>query len=190
MMKLIRKYLRNGIFFLFVFVLIAYISLEVLAPNKTIDIFRFKSYVVVSSSMEPDIMVNDLIIIRKVKEEDLNVRDAITFDAFIPELGYESKVTHYIGEIQSIGGNTIYKTQGATNSSGDFDTWENENGDTVEITFDDIEGRVILVVPYFGHVINILRDPISILLISANILIVYLIIKTIKKPKEDKVQLK
>ena len=185
MKKSISKYIKNGLFFLLAIVLTTYILLEVFAPDKTIDVLRYKSYVVVTTSMEPDIMVNDMIIVHKVKEEDLRVRDAITFDVYIPELGYNSKVTHYIGDIEEIDGETIiYKTQGATKDPGDYDVWKNADNEVVEISYDDIDGRVVLVIPYLGYAVSILRNPIGLLLLIANIGIVYLLVKVIKSPKQ------
>ena len=185
MKKSISKYIKNGLFFLLAFILATYILLEVFAPDKTIDVLRYKSYVVVTASMEPDIMVNDMIIVHKVKEEDLSVRDAITFNAYIPELGDYSKVTHYIGDIEEVDDETIiYKTQGATKDLGDYDVWKNANNDVVEISYDDIDGRVVLVIPYMGYAVNILRNPVGLLLIVANVGIVYLLIKVIKSPKQ------
>ena len=61
--------IKNIIFYVAVFFITSYIILEVFIPTKTVDILGFKSYVIVSPSMEPDIMVNDLIVIRKTKEE-------------------------------------------------------------------------------------------------------------------------
>ncbi len=179
------KTFKNIIFAALVIFLSSYILTKIFIPDKTIDILGFNSYLVVSSSMEPDIMVNDLVIIRKVKEEDLKVRDAITFSVYLPELGAKSKVTHYIGDIQNNGGTIIYKTQGATKAVGDYDNWKDANNQNVEITYSDIEGKVVLVVPYVGYVINILNNPVGLLLIALNIGIIYLLIKTIKKPQSE-----
>lgn len=181
--------IKNIIFYIFAFFISSYILLEVFAPTKTVDIIGFKSYIIVSQSMEPDIMVNDLIIIRKVKEEDLDVRDVIAFSVYIPELGEKSTVTHYINAIEVINSDTIYTTQGATAS---IDAWTDESGNPVEITYEDVEGRVVFVIPNLGHIINILKDPISIGLIGINGVIIYLLVKVFKSTdkkevlKEDK----
>ncbi len=177
------KKIKNILFIAFVVYLSSYILIKVFIPEKTTELLGFNSYIVVTSSMEPDIMVNDLIIIRKVKEEDLKVRDAITFSVYLPELGAKSKVTHYIGDIQNDGTTLIYKTQGATKAAGDYDDWKDANNNSVEITYQDIEGRVVMVIPYVGYAVNILRNPVGLLLLSMNIGIIYLLVKTIKKPQ-------
>ena len=178
--------IKNIAFYVFVFFISTYIILEVFAPTKTVDILGFKSYVIISPSMEPEIMVNDLIIIRKVKEDNLDISDKIAFYVYIPELNEESTVTHYIADIEVIDGVTIYKTQGANRDIGDYDEWTNELNNPVEITYDDIEGRVVLVIPNLGHVVNILKDPISIGFLVINITILYFLVKLIKAPKIER----
>jgi len=181
--------IKNIIFYVAVFFITSYIILEVFIPTKTVDILGFKSYVIVSPSMEPDIMVNDLIVIRKTKEEKLDVRDIITFFVYIPELGRENAVTHYIGDIIELNGKTIYKTQGAYKELNDFDEWKNEDNVPIDITFDDIEGEVALVIPKFGHIVNLIKDPISLGLFLINGFIIYLLIKVFRtKEKEVEIE--
>ena len=179
MTKLTIENIKNILFIVFVMLISSYIFLKLFMPDKTTDILRYNSYVIVSSSMEPDIMVNDMIIVHKVKEEDLTVRDAITFDVYLPEIGEKSKVTHYIGDIQNSTGTIIYKTQGATKTIGDYDKWKDESNNPVEITYNDIDGKVVLVIPYAGYVVNILKNPIGLLLTTVNIGIIYLLVKGI-----------
>ncbi len=177
--------IKNIIFYILVFFLSTYIILEVFFPTKTVDILGVKSYVIISESMEPDIMVNDLIIIRNVEEEDLDISDIITFFVYIPELGEESTVTHYIADIVEINDELVYKTQGANKNFDDYDVWKNENNEIIEITYDDIEGRVVLTIPYLGHAVNILKDPISIGLILINGFIIYLLVKVFKAKEPE-----
>lgn len=172
--------IKNVFFYVLIFFLSTYILLEVFVPSKTVDLLGFKSYVIVSQSMEPDIMVNDVIVIRKVKESELDVGDKVSFSVYIPEFGKRSTVTHYIGDIVEVDGESIYKTQGANKDPGDYDEWTDENNDPIEITFNDIEGRVAIVIPKIGHVVNILKDPVSIGLLLINGIIIYLIVKVFK----------
>lgn len=182
--------IKNIIFYLLVILLGGYILVEAFLPSQTMNIFRFKSFVVVSPSMEPDIHVNDLVIIVKVDAENLEVGDAISFYTYLPTTSVDgegdtiylrSVVTHYLGDIQTSGDTLIYKTQGATADPLDYDEWNDINGDPVEITEDDIIGKVALVIPFVGIIIKILYNPILLLLIAVNIAIVVVIIKVIKK---------
>lgn len=181
------KYLSNGLFIIFALIISTYILLEIFAPEKTIDILRYKSYIVVSSSMEPDIMVNDMILVHKVDEEEFKIGDAITFSVYISELQTESMVTHYIGDIQTDGdGDLIYKTLGATKEPGDYDIWKDASNNLIDITYEDIDGEVILVIPKVGIAVNIIKNPISIGLIIINGFVIYLFVKTVLMTKKDK----
>ena len=182
--------IKNIIFYLLVILLGGYILVEAFLPSQTMNIFRFKSFVVVSASMEPDINVNDLVIIVKVDPEKLEVGDAISFYTYLPTnqvddegdtIYLRSVVTHYLRDIQSSGDSLIYKTQGAIADPLDYDEWNDINGDPVEITESDIIGKVALVIPFIGIIMKIFYNPILLLLIGINILIVVVIIKVIKK---------
>jgi len=184
-----KKNLKPLIGYTIIGILILYIAITLIAPSKTINIFGFRTFIVVSPSMEPDINVYDMIFIKQPNEEKLEPRDIITFLVYIPEVGEKSYVTHYIGEVtEDTFGNTIYKTQGATKLPGDYDSWTDENGDPVEITFDDIEGTYMFRIPYLGFLINMLRDPIFVGLLVVNGTIIYFIVKLVKssiKTKKD-----
>jgi len=182
--------IKNIIFYLLVIILGGYILIEAFLPSQTMNIFRFKSFVVVSASMEPDININDLVIIVKVDAEKLEVGDAISFYTYLPTnqvdgegdtVYLRSVVTHYLGDIQTSGDSLIYKTQDATADPLDYDEWNDINGDPVEITESDIIGKVALVIPLIGIIMKIFYNPILLILIAINILIVVVIIKVIKK---------
>ena len=169
--------IKNIIFYLLVILLGGYILVEAFLPSQTMNIFRFKSFVVVSASMEPDINVNDLVIIVKVDPEKLEVGDAISFYTYLPTnqvdgegdtIYLRSVVTHYLRDIQSSGDSLIYKTQGAIADPLDYDEWNDINGDPVEITESDIIGKVALVIPFIGIIMKIFYNPILLLLIAIN----------------------
>lgn len=177
MKTIIKKIIGYG----FPLLLVAYILVTIITPAKTIDIFGFRTFVVISTSMEPDINKYDMIIIKKADEENLRARDIITFETYIPEVGGISYVTHYIGEITTDdNGITIYKTQGATKAPGDYDDWKDRSGNHINITFDNIQGKYVFRIPYIGFVVEMLHDPIFDVLLIANGTIIYLLIRVIK----------
>lgn len=184
------QYIKNILFYLLVILLGGYILIEAFFPSNSIDIFGFKSYVVITRSMEPDINVNDMVFVVKIDEEDLKIGDAISFYAYLPTnqldgegntIYLRSVVTHYLGDIQNDGDQIIYKTHGASADPGEFDSWNDASGDPVEIIYDDIIGEVGLVIPFVGILLRVLYNPIMLLLITVNIVIVIIIIKLIKK---------
>ena len=52
---------------------------SIINPNKTPDFFGFKTFVIISESMEPNIMPGDAIIVKNINQNDLNVGDIISF---------------------------------------------------------------------------------------------------------------
>ena len=48
-------------------------------PTEIPDFFGFKSFVIISESMEPTIMTGDAILAKEVKQEELKVKDIISF---------------------------------------------------------------------------------------------------------------
>ncbi len=165
-----------------------YIFVQVFMPSNSMKYFGMKSFVVMSSSMEPEIKVNDVVIIKKITEDELKVHDIITFMVYIPELGEKGYVTHYIGKIETLdNGSTIYYTQGASKGPGDYDQWTNENGEPINITYQNISGKVVFKLPYIGHIIPILKDPVMVFLLGLNVLVIYSIIKLVR-PKGDKIK--
>jgi signal peptidase len=174
-------------FYVIAGILIVYILVSIAIPEQTMNVFGFRSFVVVSTSMEPDIDRYDMIVVTKPNQEDLEVRDAITFSAYIPEAQTFSYVTHYIGEIvEEPDGSVYYETQGATKDPGDYDNWTDGNGNPVKITFDDIEGQYRFRIPKVGYVVSMLRDPIFVALLFLNGFIFYALYRYIMHIIEEK----
>lgn len=184
-MKVIKR-LRNVLFYAVSIFLMLFIVLELLMPSKTIDYLGVKTYVVLTPSMEPEIMVDDMIVVRRVDAEELEVGDVISFQVYIRDLGEEAVVTHYIGDILEEDGKTIYKTIGANAEEGDYDLWLDRNNEEIQITDEDIVGKLLVRLPYLGHGVKIVRSPVMLGLIGLNILIIYLLVRVIRyKPKNE-----
>lgn len=110
--------------------------------------------IVESPSMEDTIMTGDLIISKKVAEDEVKVGDVITF--FDPATDGESVVTHRIIEaVYEKGVFLGYKTQGDNNETPELDL----------VTYDDIIGvwtgkRV----PLLGSVMMFMQKPLGMLI--------------------------
>lgn len=192
------KTIGNIIFYTLASFLFVFVVMELFFPTKTIDILGFKGYVVVSPSMEPEINVNDLVIVTKINEEDLEVGQIITFYTYLPTI-YEddqgqtiyqkNTVTHYLADIIQEDGMTILKTKDYNkyHNNGDFDEWRDVDGHPVDLTTDDVIGKVSLTIPFVGSIITfsmiIVRNPIFLGLIILNVTIMIILIKYIKKSK-------
>lgn len=185
--------IKNMVFYIVVIILCFYIGINLFAKDKVIDIIGFKTYIVTSSSMEPDIDKYDLIFVKKVNEDELKPRDVISFEAYLPTNQFDDQnqriyslqiVTHYIGDIVLEDQTLIYKTQGATKEAGDYDSWTESDGITPkEITYDDIVGEVFFVIPWIGHILLVLFQPILLFILLFNVAIIIIIVKYIKKTK-------
>lgn len=178
-----KKKIKNILFYVIAILLSMYLIVDIMVPDKTVSIFGFKTFVIVSPSMEPKINVNDAVMVRKIKIENLAAGDIITFKAYIPELDHMAYVTHYLGEKIKTETGWVFKTHGEGDLS--FDEWQDEEGNPIDIKEEDIIGIVAFTIPSAGHLLKIFQDPIMLLLITVNIGIVVYIVHYIKKNKKD-----
>ncbi len=179
------KILKNLLYYVVVFFLVIYVLILALNPSKMIDIVGFRTFMVLSNSMEPKINVNDMIIITKTSEDSLAVGDIITFEVYIPELQADDYVTHYIADINDIDGTTTYETRRYAAPEDLFDDWVDENGDEIDITFDKIEGKYLFKIPYIGYIQSALSNKIILALVAVNGGVIYLLIQYLKKDDDD-----
>ena len=114
-------------------------------PDETPSFLGIKSLVIISESMEPNIMPNDAIFVKEVPEEDLKVGDVISFkdDGFIN--------THRIVEILNENGEIKYRTKGDNNNT----------RDNLDIEYKDIKGIVKLKIPYIAKPSIYLKEELS-----------------------------
>lgn len=118
--------------------------------------------VVLSGSMEPEISVNDMIIIKQ--ENEYKVNDIITFiDAD------NSLVTHRIIKISG----TEITTQGDANNIRDS-----------SIQIEQVKGKVIAIWPRFGYIITFIQNPFFIITIIVLTLILMERSYTMEKKKK------
>ena len=111
-------------------------------PNETPDFFGFKTYEIVSRSMEDTINKNDIIVVKKVDKNEINENDIISFDN-----GNEI-ITHRIVEIENINGQTLYTTKGDNNRFVD----DEKN------SFEQIEGKYVFKLSKLGYLMNFLKN--------------------------------
>lgn len=120
-------------------------------PNEIPDIFGFKTFVIVSKSMEPTIMTSDAIVVEEVNPEDLKVGDIISFK------DGESINTHRIVEIISENGKKKFRTKGDNNQSVDKEL----------VMTSKIQGKYQFRIKGFGKVIEILNSKVTLVILLA-----------------------
>lgn len=123
--------------------------------------FGYGAAVVMSGSMEPELSVGDLIIVKDTG--DYEVDDVVVFN---------SGGTRIVHKIVSIDGDEI-TTQGTANNTED-----------APIGKDAIYGEVVAELSGVGHVVDLLKNPIVFLSIAA--LVVVLCELSIRREKEEK----
>lgn len=135
----------------------------------------FNAYVVLSGSMLPTIQIKDIVVTKKVPEEELNINDIITFISPDTRFGGIS-ITHRIIDKyydDSIGSYS-YRTQGDNNNV----------ADNVLVPNSNVLGKVILKIPKLGYIQDVLSSKgglIVLVLIPCLIIISYDIVKVLKK---------
>ena len=112
------------------------------------------AYVIVTESMVPTIDVNDAIIVKRVKNNTLDIGDIITFssnDVYFNGL----TVTHRIvGKKLDVDGNYIYRTKGDNSSL----------EDTALVNLNNIYGKVVLRLPKIGYIQGFVSTPLGFVL--------------------------
>lgn len=128
--------------------------------DSNASIFGFKQYMVLTGSMEPNYNIGDLIIVKEVKEDELNVGDAITYS-----VGNGSEtVSHRIISITIQNGEKLYQTKGDNNSSADPDL----------VSFNNIEGKIVCKISKLGIIISKITTGTGITLILVIIALNYI----------------
>lgn len=123
--------------------LVYYLDVKIRASKGDYTPSKFNGYVVLTGSMEPNILVNDVVITKKVDAVKLKVGDVITFKSTDARF-YGMVITHRIIEKYQdpATGKYTYRTQGDNNNVADNALVLDEN----------IFGKVILKIPKLGYV--------------------------------------
>lgn len=124
-------------------------------PNELPSFLGIKSFVIVSESMEPTIMTNDVIFIVNTSKENLEVGDIISFRTG------DYINTHRIIRIEEQNGEEVYITKGDNNS----------NEDRTPVKFQDIEGKYLFRLPKLGKITEMLKSRVTLV-----ILLIFLVI--------------
>lgn len=151
--KLIKKVLE-----IIAIILIYNIILTTITADKHtsfINLLGYKSYIIKTDSMEPTININDIVIIKKVPEEKIENYDVITF------IQKGKTITHRITDIDTEDEEKKYTTKGDNNNI----------EDTFKVSYKDIEGKMVLTIPYLGTIVEILENKIVFLVVLLIILI-------------------
>ena len=134
-------------------------------PKETPDFLGFKTYEIVSRSMENTINKNDIIVVKKVDKNEINKNDIISFDN-----GNEI-ITHRIVDIENINGQTLYTTKGDNNRFADDE----------KISFEQIEGKYVFKLSKLGYLMNFLKNRYFLIILFIILIFCFIHIINVKK---------
>lgn len=123
--------------------------------------FGFGMTVVLSGSMEPELSVDDLLIVTPA--DTYEVGDVVVF---------QTQRTAVVHRIVAIDGETVI-TRGDANS-----------GNDEPITVQNIKGRVVCAIPFVGLIVNLIKTPVGTVLLLG--IAFWLLEASFKKEKEQK----
>ena len=171
--KIIKCIILVGLIILFIINLI--LSFE--ENTHILGIYMFN---IVSESMEPTFYVEDLVVVKKCKLEDLQKGDIITFKE------EDRTISHRIVEITKEKGEVKFITKGDNNDVPDKDAVEMQ----------DVYGKVLFSIKKLGKVVHYIQNARGFINIAFFIVIVYILVslrdnqKNTRKMKRKKYEIK
>lgn len=122
------------------------LALFTLSSNGSI-IRGYRSFLVLSGSMEPSIGIGSIIVVGS--QDQYRLQDVITF------VTEGRTVTHRIAGMKTVSGRVTYVTKGDANRSED----EGEVGQ------EEVVGKVVLVIPLIGRYVAFAQSPLGLVLL-------------------------
>lgn len=126
--------------------------------EETPSVAGIKTFVIISGSMEPELQIGDIVVIKKTEQSELKQGDIISFRSG------ESIVTHRINKIITKNGKILYETKGDNNNISDRNL----------VNYDDIEGKLIQKISNLGKLVLLLKNKIVIIIILVIFYIMYI----------------
>lgn len=160
----IKKIFRIIFYIIAIFIAICALSVlyqRFIQKEKSVSLFGYSSYIILSGSMQPTLMVNDIVIVKNVKEDKLKEGDIITF---IDDQG--NIITHRIKSIIIKDGQKYFQTKGDNNNADDIGL----------ISIKNIKGKYCFKINQGGKVISVIFSPVGILFLALIVLLIFLYI--------------
>ena len=142
----------------------------IIKPGITPDIFGYKTFTIISRSMEPIINKDDVIIVKSVDKLKIQTNDIITYKV-------EGEiVTHRVIDYRVLNDEIIYTTKGDSN----------EVTDIHEVKYSDVEGKYVNKIPKVGRLFSLLKNKYVFSLIFILLIICYIIQKKTTQKKIER----
>lgn len=129
-------------------------------PDEVPSINGIKTFCIISGSMEPQIQINDIVIVKEVPETEINIGDIISFNV------NGEIITHRIIEIEKGQYNkNLYITKGDANNVEDEE----------KITYEQIEGKYINKISKVGKIVFALKNKTTLVIVLVILILLYVI---------------
>lgn len=142
-------------------------------PNKIPDFLGYKPFIVLSGSMEPEIMTGDIAIIKECQTNKLKVGDIIAFRSG------DAVITHRIIEIAKEKNETVFYTKGDNNNV----------EDKYPVYVDEVEGVFKYRIPQLGNFAMFVQTTVGTITVVLIPFILLTIYDINQRKKETKLQL-
>ena len=129
--------------------------------DKIPDFFGFTPFIIVSGSMEPKIQTNNIIITKKVDENEIKEGDIISYK----DKENNIIITHRVVGVINMNGQNFYETKGDNNKANDKEL--------VEIS--RIQGKYLFSIPFLGELITYVKTPRGMGLVLTFIISLYIL---------------
>jgi len=172
-MKKVGMIFKIVIICLLLFVLAINISVIIQAKNHEDEVPKIlgvKPFVVLSGSMNPEIEVGDLVLVKEVDTNTLKEGDIIAYRDFNDKV-----TTHRIVEVKNDGTNLSFITKGDANNANDE-----------EISASQVEGKYQKRFPKIGNAILFLQQPLGFAVVVLTIFIACMFMFIIQNRKLNK----
>jgi len=141
-----------------------------LSPDVVPSFMGVKPFIVLTGSMEPEIMAGDLIVARTIEPSLLKVGDVISFKEG------STVVTHRIAEITDVDGSPAFITMGDANNT----------EDASPVTFSQVEGVYAFRIAGLGSLAMFMQTPVGLLLFIAVPLAAFIVYDMIRRRQTEK----
>ena len=139
---------------------------------------QYDTFAIRTDSMEPVIMVGDVVVTKEIDPDEILIGDIIAFKVDITGDEVDDVVVHYIAEINTNGDQLIFKTKPEVSDT--LDRWTIEEHDIVGLYQFKVGG--------IGKILLFADTWIGKGIILVDILVVSIIYDMIKKPDKKKKQ--
>lgn len=160
--RLIKNIICWVLIIVLAFTLIVFLTTRI--QGNTPSVFGYSIYRISSGSMEPELMIGDVILDKVVNDEtEIAVGDVITFEGGSQ---FDGKlVTHKVikAPYTDENGNTMLQTHGIANEL-----------DDTPISIDQVRAKMICKIPYIDTLYNLFLSPCGLLIMILLIILVFI----------------